>query len=149
MLKRRWIISKENQTNEDVINYLSNFIKEIKSYISLDCVILFGSRVREDFLPHSELDLIFIGDFKEKFINRSSKIYEKHDHKLGLDAFCYTPKEFDTMFIEGIVSILDAVDEGICLLGQDFYKNYKRKIESLKKKDFEKIHQYGFYPIQC
>jgi len=99
---------------------------------------LFGSRVREDFLPHSDIDLIFIGDFKEKFINRSSIIYEKHNRKLGLDAFCYTPQEFDTMFIEGIVSILDAIDEGICLLGQDFYKIYKRKIESLKKKGLRK-----------
>ncbi len=55
------------------------------------------------------------------------------------------------MFIEGIVSILDAIDEGICLLGQDFYKIYKRKIESLKKKrtskrstcmDFTRFNEY-------
>lgn len=99
---------------------------------------MFGSRARKDFFPHSDIDLMFIGNFKEKFINRPKKIYEKYDYNLGLDAFCYTPQEFDKMFNEGVVSNLDAIDEGICLLGHDFFVKYKKKIEYLKNEGLRK-----------
>ena len=42
------------------------------------------------------------------------------------------------MFLEGIVSILDAIDEGICLLGREFFKRYKKKINNLKSKGLRK-----------
>lgn len=113
-------------------------MNELNGVLSLECVILFGSRARKDYMPYSDVDLIFIGDFKEKFIKRGAVIYEKFDFRVGLDAFCYTPKEFEKMFQEGIVSILDAIDEGICLLGRDFFKRYKKKINNLKSKGLRK-----------
>lgn len=124
--------------NKDIINYLNQYINELKQKLSLECVILFGSRARKDFLPYSDIDLMFIGDFKEKFIKRSEKIYEKYDFNLGLDAFCYTPEEFDKMFHEGTVSNLDAIDEGKCLLGHDFFMKYKQKLDYLKSKGLKK-----------
>ncbi|TFF87761.1 MAG: nucleotidyltransferase domain-containing protein [Promethearchaeota archaeon] len=99
-------------SNKEVIKYLKKFIEELTQDLSLKCVILFGSRARKDFLPHSDIDIIFIGDFEEKFIKRSKIIYEKYDFPLGIDAFCYTHDEFDEMFQDGIVSHLDAIDEG-------------------------------------
>ncbi len=89
-------------------------------------------------MSHSDVDLIFVGDFKELFVKRGAVIYEKFDFRVGLDAFCYTPKEFEKMFQEGIVSILDAIDEGICLLGREFFKIYKKKINTLKSKGLRK-----------
>ena len=124
--------------NEEVLYYLNRFIKELEKIFSLNCVILFGSRARKDYLPHSDIDLMFIGDFKEKFINRSKIIYDKYDFPLGIDAFCYTPKEFDEMFHDGIVSNLDAIDEGKCLFGHEFFSKYKKKIENLKKLGLKK-----------
>lgn len=120
-------------SNKEVINYLDRFIEELRKDLSLKCVILFGSRARKDYVPYSDIDLMFIGDFKEKFINRSKLFYEKYDFPLGIDVFCYTTKEFDEMFHDGIVSNLDAIDEGKCLLGHEFYSKYKKKIENLKK----------------
>lgn len=38
------------------------------------------------------------------------------------------------MFYEGVVSILDAVDHGICLYGSRFFKEYEEKLEYLKDK---------------
>lgn len=120
------------------MNYLNRFIKELEQIMSLNCVILFGSRARNDYLPQSDIDLMFIGDFKEKFIYRSKIIYDRYDFPLGIDALCYTSKEFDEMFHDGIISNLDAIDEGRCLLGHEFYKKYKRKIEDLKKLGLKK-----------
>lgn len=127
-----------NQINKKIMEYLSEFIKEIEHYYPLNCVILFGSQARGDFKPYSDIDLIFVGEFKEKFTKRGDIIYEKHNWKWGLDAFCYTPQEFDDMFSMGIVSILDAIDEGICLLGEDFFKEYKAKLKILKNRGLRK-----------
>jgi len=42
------------------------------------------------------------------------------------------------MFHEGIVSILDAIDHGICVFGYGFYKDYKEKLEKLKEKGLKR-----------
>jgi hypothetical protein len=55
-----------------------------------------------------------------------------------MDAFCYRADEFDKMFHEGVVSILDAIDHGICIFGQDFYNNYKTKLKKLKEKGLKR-----------
>lgn len=126
------------KTNEEILNHLTEFVSDIQSSLSLECVILFGSRARKDFMPNSDIDLIFIGNFKQKFIKQSKYIYEKYVISFGLDAFCYTPQEFDIMFHEGVVSILDSIDEGICLLGNKFFETYKKKLIYLKGKGLRK-----------
>ena len=42
------------------------------------------------------------------------------------------------MFHEGVVSILDAIDHGICFLGFDFYRSYKEQMEKLKEKGLKR-----------
>ena len=70
-----------NQINKKIMEYLSEFIKEIEHYYQLNCVILFGSQARGNFKPYSDIDLIFVGEFKEKFTKRGDSIYEKHNWK--------------------------------------------------------------------
>lgn len=122
----------------DIKEYLIKLTEIINKSVPLECVILFGSRARKDFLEHSDLDIIFVGDFKESFINRPTIIYENYELTLGLDAFCYKPDEFYKMFHEGVVSILDAIDHGICIVGYDFFYKYKDKMEKLKKKGLKR-----------
>jgi len=122
----------------DLKDYLIKLSEIINKLVPLDCVILFGSRARSDHMENSDLDMIFVGDFKESFINRSTTIYEHYKLSLGLDAFCYRANEFNKMFHEGVVSILDAIDHGICVLGYDFYKDYKEKLEKLKEKGLKR-----------
>ena len=122
----------------DLKDYLIKLSEIINKKVLLDCVILFGSRARSDFMENSDLDMIFVGDFKESFINRSTIIYEHYKLPLGLDAFCYKADEFRKMFHEGVVSILDAIDHGICIFGYNFYKEYKDKLEKLKEKGLKR-----------
>ena len=122
----------------DLKDYLIKLSESVNKKVPLECVILFGSRARSDFLEHSDLDMIFVGDFKEFFINRPTIIYENYKLSLGLDAFCYKAEEFRKMFHEGIVSILDAIDHGICVFGYGFYKDYKEKLEKLKEKGLKR-----------
>ena len=118
----------------DLKDYIIKFSEKVNEKIPLQCAIVFGSRARSDFMENSDLDIIFVGRFEGPFIHRSTLIYEHYDLSLGLDAFCYRSDEFDKMFHEGVVSILDAIDHGICVYGYDFYNEYKNKLQKLKKK---------------
>lgn len=122
----------------DLKDYLIELSEVISQKLPLECVILFGSRARSDYMVNSDLDLIFVGDFEERFIDRSTLIYDHYNLSLGLDAFCYRANEFDKMFHEGVVSILDAIDHGICVFGSDFYRKYKDKLEKLKERGLKR-----------
>ncbi|MGQ4873140.1 MAG: nucleotidyltransferase domain-containing protein [Promethearchaeota archaeon] len=123
---------KEDKNNELILK-LKEFIKIIKNKYQLKCVILFGSRARGDYLDYSDIDLIVVGQFTEKFINRGLEFYENLKIEKAIDVFCYTPEEFKEMFLRGIVSILDAIDEGICLYGKEFFQEYRQKLKILKE----------------
>ena len=90
ILKREKTRKMQKLKNKELINYLKHFIKKMKEFYKLECVILFGSQARGDFKPYSDIDLIIVGDFKEKFIERGKYFYEEHSYIIGMDAFCYT-----------------------------------------------------------
>ncbi len=122
----------------DLKDYLFKLSENVNKKVPLECVILFGSRARSDYLEKSDLDMIFVGDFQDSFIYRSTNIYEHYKLSYGLDVFCYRAEEFNKMFYEGVVSILDAIDHGICVFRCDFYKGYKVKLQKLKEKGLKR-----------
>ena len=101
-------------------------------------VILFGSQARGDFTPYSDVDLILIGDFKEKFMKRASKLLTYNKSNLNIEICCYTKKEFEKMFSDGNALILDAIYEGLPLKGDDFFKLYKSRFDEMIKKGLKR-----------
>ena len=122
----------------DLKESLIKLSEDINKILTLKCVIIFGSRARNNYTKESDLDMIFVGDFKEPFINRSEIVYQHYKIPLGLDAFCYNPDEFDKMFHEGVVSILDSIDHGICIFGKKFFRLYREKLERLKQRGLKR-----------
>lgn len=134
--------------NDQIKENLLELINRISKIVTLDCVILFGSRSRQDYTSHSDIDIIFVGDFQENFINRSSIIINNFDYSMGvgIDAFCYTPEEFKKMFYEGVVSLLDAIDHGVCLYGFEFFNDFIQKLNYFKNKGLKRIPPVWIIP---
>ncbi|MFQ6119928.1 MAG: nucleotidyltransferase domain-containing protein [Methanosarcinales archaeon] len=84
-------IERSKETYEE----LRDFIKNIKNLYPIKEVYLFGSFARGDFNEGSDIDLLIIGDFKERFLDRPDKFLELTD--LPIEAFCYTEKEIQKM----------------------------------------------------
>lgn len=82
-------------------------------------IILFGSRVRGDYLRESDYDIIVVSSsFKGKqFTERSSEVL-KLLWKAGLrgdfEVLCYTPEEFERKR-KGLGIVREALKEGIVL----------------------------------
>jgi len=59
--------------------------------------LLFGSLARGDVRGQSDLDLIFIVDTGEPFIERCGRFYQALAPAVGMDLLVYTPAELEAM----------------------------------------------------
>jgi predicted nucleotidyltransferase len=85
--------------SEELLGKIKSFIEKLTSRVNIKKVYLFGSVARNDFNEGSDIDLAIIGDFKERFLDRSDKILEMTE--LPIEPLCYTEKEFEEMRRKG------------------------------------------------
>jgi predicted nucleotidyltransferase len=92
--------------------------REVKRYlkslpIKVDLAILFGSTVYGERLRDSDIDLIVVSeDFKEVPFEKRILTLQKHwKHRVMLEAFGFTPEEFESLKDKSIV-IQEAVEKG-------------------------------------
>jgi uncharacterized protein len=71
----------------------------------------YGSFARGDVHEGSDVDLIVVGDFRERFHERPGSVRELTD--LPVEALCYTPDEFAAMVESGNPFVQGALEEGI------------------------------------
>jgi len=112
---------------DNFINRKSNkiakrFINLIIKKFNLKKIIIFGSFARGDYHKGSDLDLIIVGEFKERFIDRIGKIIELNDSDLEIEAMVYTEEEFQRMIQERRPFIEQVLEEGIVVYEKKEYK---------------------------
>lgn len=132
ILTREGMVSVENFSD-----LFANMIEGIRARIPLHAVILFGSRARGEALPHSDYDLVVIGDFAEPFIHRSAWVVQLAP-TVAIDVFCYTPAEFERMFSRFRLTAIDAIGEGIPLFGAGFLRSYQTRYYELVERGMRK-----------
>lgn len=103
----------DNFINRKTNKIVKRFINLIIKKFNLKKIIIFGSFAREDYHKGSDLDLIIVGEFKERFIDRMGKIIELNDSDLEIDVMVYTEEEFQKMIKERRPFIEQALEEGI------------------------------------
>ena len=102
----------DNFINRKSNKIVKQFINLIIKKFNLKKVIIFGSFARGDYHKGSDLDLIIVGEFKERFIDRIGKIIELNESDLEIDAMVYTEDEFQKMIKERRPFIEQVLDEG-------------------------------------
>ncbi len=74
-------------------------------------IILHGSVARGDVHASSDIDMIVVGDFQQRFVERAAQLYERIQYDVDLDLLPYTPAEFEMLKTSsGIVK--EALREG-------------------------------------
>ncbi len=115
----------------------SQMIKKIEERINLISFIIFGSRARGNALPYSDYEIVIIGEFKEKYINRSEWIVQIAP-EVPIDVFCYTPDEFEMLFNQYNLTAIDAINDGIFLRGEEYLQKFVEKLKYFKEKGLRK-----------
>jgi len=103
----------DNFINRKSNKIVKRFINLIIKKFNLNKIIIFGSFARGDYHKGSDLDLVIVGEFKERFIDRIGKIIELNDSDLEIDVMVYTEEEFQKMIQERRPFIEQALEEGI------------------------------------
>ena len=84
-------------------------------------VILYGSFARGDYTSGSDIDLLIVADnIPTNYWDRWSLAYEVIEG-FPTDPHIYTPEEFRTMLIDGRMTPLDALTEGIKIYAEPKY----------------------------
>lgn len=79
---------------KEIVKEIERFSSELKERFNCD-VYLYGSFATGEIHEGSDIDLIIVGDFKERFFDRIGKILELTD--LPIEPLVYTREEFDKM----------------------------------------------------
>jgi predicted nucleotidyltransferase len=95
-------------------------VRVLKSKFRVKAIILFGSRARGDWTPWSDYDLLIIGDFKERYLDRIKNILDTlADIPLPIKPHPYTLSEAMNMLRKNNLLIVDALEEDIILYDRD------------------------------
>lgn len=79
---------------KEILKEIERFSSEMKERFDCD-VYLYGSFANGEIHEGSDIDLIIVGDFKERFFDRIGKILELTD--LPVEPLVYTREEFEEM----------------------------------------------------
>jgi uncharacterized protein len=74
---------------------IRDFASLLKKELPVREVYLYGSFAKNEIHEGSDIDLLIIGDFKERFAARIGKILDLTD--LPIEPLVYTPQEFEEM----------------------------------------------------
>jgi len=97
----------------DLMEALRAFAADVRSRFQVDRIFLFGSAAKGSMHEGSDIDLIVIGDFSERFHRRIAALLDLTD--LPVEPLCYTPAEFELLVEEKNPFILEALLEGVDL----------------------------------
>ena len=114
---------------------LREAIRKIIKVFNVKAIILFGSRARGDWGPWSDYDLLIIGDFRERYLDRLKRILDViGDIPIPIEPHPYTMEEALNMLRRGNPTIADALEEGVILystkdleLLMEVYRELKRR----------------------
>ena len=81
--------------NREDGEYIKRLVHEIVSQYEPKRIILFGSRARNDYRKHSDVDLLIVGDYKEGFFDRIGRVLALNNTPYDLEPLVYTVEEFN------------------------------------------------------
>ena len=93
------------QAAAENLEFARKFKEKIAMHISLDKLILFGSRTGKIYHGLSDFDFLVISESFEgiPWHKRAIKLYLQWAEDYPIELLCYTPKEFEAKKSSGIV----------------------------------------------
>lgn len=81
--------------SNELIGSVEEFAQRLKKELPVREVYLYGTFAKGEVHEGSDIDLIIIGDFRERFFDRIGKILDLTD--LPIEPLVYTPEEFEEL----------------------------------------------------
>ncbi len=101
--------------SKELFTRIRDFVIFLKKTLPVREVYLFGSFAKNEIHEGSDIDLLIIGDFKERFFDRIGNILDLTD--LPIEPLVYTTEEFEELkqsenpFITGVLKTAIRLDD--------------------------------------
>ena len=83
------------EKSEDLLEELRNFVERLKRELPVTQVYLYGSFAKGEVHEGSDIDLIIVGEFRERLFDRIGKVLDLTD--LPIEPLVYTREEFEEL----------------------------------------------------
>jgi len=103
-------IRRGGEIYKEIGDELKELAERLREKYGVRRIIVFGSYVRGDLNEGSDIDLVVVGDFKERFHKRIASILNLTD--LPIEPLCYTEEEFREMIRNNNGFISEVLKEG-------------------------------------
>lgn len=86
----------------------------------------------------SDIDLLVIADFNVPLIERVEKLLELNETRAPIEPLGYTPKEFNNMLSKLNPLALEAIENGVPIVGENLFSSLKSWLEKAKMRGLKK-----------
>ena len=117
---------------------LVEFCMRVRDALAPHMIILHGSVARGLHGPWSDIDVIVVADFRESFLDRILRLLELAEPSLPVEPLGYTPEELERMLEQLNPLVLDALEFGVPLLGEERFRALRRRLEELKHEGLQR-----------
>jgi predicted nucleotidyltransferase len=90
---------------------LQALAQQLRTRYRASKILAFGSYVRQDLNEGSDIDLLIVGEFTERFHKRIAAILDLTD--LPIEPLCYTPAEFEQLVRDKNPFIAAVLEEAV------------------------------------
>lgn len=106
------------EDRQAIAERLRAFVRDLSSAFRIKQVYLYGSFARGEIHEGSDIDIVVIGDFKERFIERIGLVLDLTD--LPIEPLVYTEAEFQQMLESQNPFIKEIAEKGLKLMSDEF-----------------------------
>lgn len=106
-------IGRGEEIYKEIDDKLEELAKKLRKEYAASNIIVFGSYARRDLNEGSDIDLMIVGDFKERFHKRIVDILDLTD--LPIEPLCYTEEEFRVMIKNDNSFVSEVLREGVVI----------------------------------
>jgi len=114
---------------EEIARYCERLSYQLKPLL----IILYGSTAKGLHGKWSDIDLVVIADFDMSFIDRIGKLLELNETRAPIEPLGYTLKEFNAMLLKLNPLALEAVKNGIPLIGENLFAQLKGTFNRIER----------------
>lgn len=103
------VVRVDLSRREEYYAGLDRLVRRIRAELPATAIYLFGSFARGNIHEGSDMDLLIVGDFNDRFHERSYRVLQLNSENLPIEPLCYTPQELERMQAEGNPFIAEAL----------------------------------------
>jgi len=105
---RRVDIERSGEVREKIDEYVREIVEKLRPSL----VVLFGSFASGDINEGSDVDILVVADFKEKFLDRIKALMDLNRFQIPIEPVGYTPEEFEEMKRRGNLFVAEVLERG-------------------------------------